>query len=688
MIGTIARTPTAGPAPHGRPPGKARRPIRAMLARARGWTLAHGRAAIYALLLAVVGSGITLSVVMERTAAHINGVSGPLFEEEIPLLRQLNDFDNAVQRYQLTLNEYRADSITRERFVELEAGTREKMASTLAELSRHLGTGADLAPLRLTCRHLAGLIPRFAQQIEAMPPNLKGQLIVLCNIDRDLIQIRMRILELGAVSRDGIAANTARTESDVAGMTRLAHMFDMLALLTAVFMIYHVKRRFHSEDQLAGLAGHDRLTGLPDRRAFEGRLHRLPAYPHTIVLGTLDRFSSVIGGYGHSFGDRMIESLVRRIDIAAREHGGEAFRLDGANIAILYKMAQHEARFGTAVRSLQQDVRTPFSCEDHEVFSSLSLGAARFPDHGTTASTLLRNADAALRAARQAGGDQLIAYSEQLNATAQRRLDLESGLRHAISRGEIELYYQPQQSQTGDRLIGFEALLRWRHNGEQISPAEFIPLAEESGQIIALGEWVLRQACIQLSRWQSQGMDALTVAINISPRQFRHRDFLLNLEQVLASTGALPANIELEITEGVMVEHAEKVIDLLHQLRGLGLKLSIDDFGTGYSSLAYLKRFPINKLKIDQSFVRHLGADSQDAAIVQAVISLGHNLGIDVIAEGVESEAQRELLRHWGCDEIQGYFYGRPMPADAAADFIRACQPAQARVRPTAPGLA
>lgn len=688
MIGTIARSLAARSAPHGRPSGQARLAIRAMLALACGWTVAHGRAAIYALLLAVVVSGITLSVVMERTAAQINGISRPLFEEQIPLLRQLDDFDNALQRYQLTLNNYYADSISHERFLELEAGTREEMVYTLAELSRRLGTGADRDLLRLTCRHLAGLIPQFAQHMESMPPNLKGVRTVLFNINHDVIRIRMLMLELEAVSRDGIAANTARTESDVVGMTRMVHMFDMLAVLTAVFMICHARRRFRSEDQLARQAGHDLLTGMPDRRTFERRLQNLPAHPHTIVLGTLDRFSSVIGGYGHSFGDRMIKTLVRRIDIAAREHGGEVFRLDGANIAILYKMAQHEARFGAAVRSLQQDVRTPFSCEDHEVFSSLSLGAARFPDHGTTPSTLLRNADAALRTARQAGGDQLIAYSEQFNATAQRRLDLESGLRHAISRGEIELYYQPQQSLTGDRLIGFEALLRWRHHGEQISPAEFIPLAEESGQIIALGEWVLRQACVQLSRWQRQGMDALTMAINISPRQFAHRDFLSNLEQVLASSGALPANIELEITEGVMVERAEKAIGLLHQLRALGLKLSIDDFGTGYSSLAYLKRFPINKLKIDQSFVRHLGADSPDAAIVQAVISLGHNLGIDVIAEGVESEAQRELLRHWGCDEIQGYFYGRPMPADAASDFIRSCRPAEAHVRPVAPGLA
>ncbi|HZV64552.1 MAG TPA: bifunctional diguanylate cyclase/phosphodiesterase, partial [Telluria sp.] len=390
------------------------------------------------------------------------------------------------------------------------------------------------------------------------------------------------------------------------------------------------------------------------------------------VLGTLDRFSGVVSGFGHAFGDQMLKSMALRIERAAQPHGGEVFRLDGANFAVLYRLAQADPAFGAAIAGLQERMRTPFSCENHEVFSSLSLGAASFPQDGARPAALLRNADAALQAARRAGGDRLSAYSQELNAEAEKRLELETGLRHALARGELELHYQPQQTLASGALLGFEALLRWRHKGAPVAPADFIPLAEESGLIVAIGEWVLEQACRQLAAWNAGVTPPLSMAVNISPRQFSHPDFFAGVERVLAATGVDPRWVELEITEGVMMENAETAIALLGRLRRLGLQLAIDDFGTGYSSLAYLKRFPIHKLKIDQSFVRQLEAGSEDVAIVQAVISLGHTLGLTVIAEGVETDEQRALLRAWCCDQIQGYCYGRPLAAGAARAFIAA----------------
>jgi EAL domain-containing protein (putative c-di-GMP-specific phosphodiesterase class I) len=219
-------------------------------------------------------------------------------------------------------------------------------------------------------------------------------------------------------------------------------------------------------------------------------------------------------------------------------------------------------------------------------------------------------------------------------------------------------------------LIGFEALVRWRRNGQLISPADFIPLAEESGLIVSIGNWVLEEACRQVSEWQAETGQRVIVAVNISPRQFAAPGFLAHLESLLATTHVDPASIELEITESVMVEDAEIAIALLHRLRALGLKLAIDDFGTGYSSLAYLSRFPIHKLKIDQSFVRNMHSVSEQSAIVQATIGLGHSLGLTVIAEGVETEAQRAMLSGWRCDEIQGYYYSRPLPAESALKFL------------------
>lgn len=468
-----------------------------------------------------------------------------------------------------------------------------------------------------------------------------------------------------------------------ASMRAMSHLFNLMALGTASFMIYHVWSRFRSEDELIHLANHDPLTGLAHRRYFEQRLQSLPPAPHTVVLGTIDRFSRVIGSFGHAFGDQMMKSMAGRISDAAEAHGGQAFRLDGANIAVLYPMDQQAPAFGAALAALQEYMRSPFSCQNHEVYSTLSLGAATFPHDGSDPATLLRNADAALQTARRGGGDLLVRYTVELNLEADQRLDMESDLRHAIGRNELELHYQPQQSLHDGTLSGFEALLRWRRRGELVPPAVFIPLAEESGLIVPIGDWVLEQACRQASEWSAHFGRALTIAVNISPRQFAHPSFLPKITELLNTTHIDPSFLELEITEGVMMENTQQAIAVLYRLRALGLKLSIDDFGTGYSSLSYLKRLPIHKLKIDQSFVRQLAPGTGDAAIVQAVIGLGRNLGLSVIAEGVEDAEQRALLRQWGCHEIQGYLYGRPQPAREASRFLRGSD-----THPIAPALA
>lgn len=459
---------------------------------------------------------------------------------------------------------------------------------------------------------------------------------------------------------------------EVERITRLVHAFNILAFLITAFLIYHVSARFRSEDELAYQAGHDPLTGLAHRRAFEHRLRTLPDGPHMVVLGTIDRFERVIGGLGHAFADQVMISVAQRIRAVAELHGGEVFRLDGANFALLYRKSLGDAGCAAALSALRAHMSVPFVCEGHEIFSTLSLGAAEYPRHGDDPAVLLRNADAALQTARRTGNGSPVMYSHALNAMADKRLDLEAQLQHALALREFEVHYQPQQALRGDALIGFEALIRWRHDGALISPAEFIPLAEETGLIIPIGYWVLSEAIGRARAWQAQTGRKLVVAVNISPRQFRHPEFALRVEQLLAASGIDPSSIELEITEGVMMENAENAIALLHRLRRIGVRLSIDDFGTGYSSLAYLKRFPITKLKIDQSFIRHLKADEEDAAIVQAVISLGHNLGVAVIAEGVETVEQREWLRHWQCDEIQGYLYARPLPADDIPAFFTA----------------
>ncbi len=628
------------------------------------------RWAIYGLLVVVIAAGIALFFAMARTANDIRSSTTPLLKENIPTLRHLSDFESALLRYQLALNKYYVASVGRDRFDHIESVAAEQMRANFDFVRRDLRQTAQMSALVSNYDAVLAMGPALEKLLQTQTANrdqaraLLGDLNVKTNTIRNLLDKAKLDVE-GSVYRVGEMANTG-----VDHISWLVHVYSVGMLLVALFMMYHVWARFRSENALAFAAAHDPLTGLAHRGSFERRLKTMEDQPHTVVLGMIDRFERVVGGLGHAFGDRLMQEMAGRIKRAAERHGGEVFRLNGANVAILYKSKGDHVNFQEALSSLQEYMRQPFEFGQHEIFSSMSMGGAEYPRDGAEPAHLLQNADAALQAARDAGGDCFVQYSNALNTRAQERLALEAQLRHAIERNELELHFQPQQGLTDDRLVGFEALVRWRRNGELISPADFIPLAEESGLIVPIGDWVLAEACRQAKIWSLETPRKFVIAVNISPRQFHHPSFLRRVTETLSESQIDPSFIELEITEGIVMRDVERTIELLEDLRKRGLTLAIDDFGTGYSSLAYLKRFSIDKLKIDQSFIRHLRPNSEDAAIVQAVINLGHHLGLSVIAEGVETASQRELLRAWGCDEIQGYFYGRPLSADKATQFI------------------
>ena len=637
------------------------------------------RWSIRALLSLMILASIALSVVMEHTTSSIRHSAGPLLERNQPMLRHLGELGGSLQRYQQALEQLSAAPASHRHFLSQLPQLRAGLERDFLALRLGMGEQPALAAINASYWRLLAQGPVLVKKLEQAGLNASGaELAAITAAFRiEAAQLRQRVAVLHESVQGAIYAGGASAEKDAMGMTRLVHLFDILALLTSGFLLYHVRARFRVEQQLEHAAGHDPLTGLAHRRSFEACLRSLPATPHAVVLGTIDRFSRIVGGLGHGFGDRMIVGLAGRIRQVAEASGGQVFRLDGANFAILYRWARDSAEFEAAISALRDEVRVPYSHQGHEIFTTLSLGAASYPEHGPQAEALLRNADAALQQARQAGGDTLVHYSEEINAQAGARLALEARLRHAVERHELELHYQPQQSLSDGNLVGFEALVRWRRDGELVPPDQFIGLAEESGLIVELGNWVLEEACRQLHAWQAMGV-APMVAVNISPRQFAAPGFLSHIEALLATSGVNPAQLELEITESVVMEDAEGAIALLRRLRELGLTLAIDDFGTGYSSLAYLSRFPIHKLKIDQSFVRNMQTVAEQAVIVQATIGLGHSLGLTVIAEGVETEAQRALLSGWQCDQIQGYHYSRPLPALAASRFLHASDQRQA----------
>ena len=454
-----------------------------------------------------------------------------------------------------------------------------------------------------------------------------------------------------------------------------------------IFHIYisDITDRKVAEEKLLYQAYHDDLTGLPNRRMFGERLREVIAKPNVdtllvIAFFRIDRIKRVLEGQGYEASDNILRAMALRLEALLAENkdltpGAVLFRLEGATFGMLLPDQTTIQPLFLLSEKLQSSMREPLPVNDQELFFTLSIGASLFPLNGSDSESLIKNAEAAVNQVSALGGNGLQCYTQNMNAQAERWLSLENGLRRCLERNELALHYQPQVDISRNAVIGVEALLRWKRDGTtSISPAEFIPLAEESGLIIPIGEWVLYTACKQAKAWRDAGMGDMVMAVNISARQFQHPEFIGMVSAAIQKTGIDPHYLELEITESVAMHDVEKTIAKLNELRAMHLQLSIDDFGTGYSSLSYLKRFPINKLKVDQSFIRNMTTDQNDASISHSIILLGHSLKLKVIAEGVETAEQLAMLQQFGCDEVQGYFFSKPIPANEMENFLHTMQ--------------
>ncbi|MFG6442604.1 EAL domain-containing protein [Roseateles sp. LKC17W] len=420
--------------------------------------------------------------------------------------------------------------------------------------------------------------------------------------------------------------------------------------------------------ELAHVSLHDRVTGLPNRRSLERDARTLESQGFTGLGIVIKRLGLIMGSLGHAVGDELLCQVAGRLKPIVERQGGCLYRLDGLSFGVTLPALAGGAQLAGLLDELLQAMQPVFLVQHQELAVTLSIGAAELPRHGRRLAEVAKAIQLAMRHAQRQPGNAAVLYTDELMLEQQDRLLMEARLSQALDKGEFELFYQAQCDLQGRQLTGFEALLRWRGPEGLIPPDRFIPVAEESGLMVPIGRWVLQQACRQAKAWHDAGLGKPVMAINISPRQFQHPDFMAMVHEALDHSGVDPHRIELEITEGAMMDDAEATIAKMAELRRLGLHLAIDDFGTGYSSLAYLRRFPINRLKIDRSFIRDLGQDDEGAAIVQALIQLAHSLGMTVVAEGVEDDRQERCLRDWGCDMMQGFGYARPLPArDAAA---------------------
>ena len=441
-------------------------------------------------------------------------------------------------------------------------------------------------------------------------------------------------------------------------------------------MQYSIERKRY-QVQLEHQANYDALTGLPNRTLLHDRLRQAVfAQRHmraiAVVFIDLDHFKFVNDSLGHSVGDELLKNIAERLRAVLRD-GDTVARLGGDEFVLILNDQNDEEVVFRAMQRVTASVNAPMMIEGKELYVTCSAGISLYPQDGPDVDTLLKNADVAMYRAKEAGRNNFQFFTAEMNHLVTERVQMELSLRHALERNEFVLHYQQKVDLQSGAIVGSEALLRWMHPElGLVRPARFIPLAEETGLIVQIGEWVVEEACRQNVAWQQVGLEPGVVSVNLSARQFRKEGLVRAVSRILASTGLDPSLLEMELTESMVMHNAEAAIAILQGLKSLGVALSLDDFGTGYSSLAYLKDLPIDTLKIDRSFVRDIkaGGDPGEGVLAQAIISLGHALNLKVIAEGVETDAQLRFLLKHRCDEVQGFYYGEPASPDAFGKLL------------------
>jgi diguanylate cyclase (GGDEF)-like protein/PAS domain S-box-containing protein len=469
------------------------------------------------------------------------------------------------------------------------------------------------------------------------------------------------------------AVRRARDELEVRVLERTAELAGANALLEG-----EIVERRQAEARVHHMAYHDSLTGLPNRALLSDRLDRAmlaarrDARRLAVLFIDLDRFKTINDSLGHLTGDHLLKEVANRLCRVVRASDTVA-RLGGDEFVVLVPGVHAPEECSQVGDKIIEALAAPFPFEGRSLHISPSIGICLYPDDGTDVETLMRHADAAMYHAKANGRNNYQFFTQRMNQAAARHFELETNLRVALANGEFELFYQPITDTATRRLHTLEVLLRWRRPGiGVVRPDDFIPILEENGLIVPVGDWVIRSACEQIVAWQRQGLSAVPLAVNLSARQFMHRGLLESIRSALDDTGVDPALLEFEITETALMQHGQQTLEILHQINNMGIRLSIDDFGTGYSSLAYLKRFPVRKIKIDRAFIRDVEHSAEDQAIVAAIMALSNSLQLSVVAEGVETEGQFALLRQYGCQYAQGYLFSPPAEVATAEILLAA----------------
>ncbi len=585
--------------------------------------------------------------VAELQQLAISTASVPGAIEEIIALRQSGDVEAATER----LSEFMEFQQLEGPFEKSASGERQQLAATRESATRV----GDLAFWLLVT---SGAV--------AVATGAAASTIIARSILRPLSSLESTAL--------AVADGRLETRAAATGPREFARLGASLNQMTEALL--DASKRRELEETIRHQAYHDALTDLPNRALFKDRLTVALAQANrsrqmfAVMFLDLDRFKAVNDTAGHAQGDRLLKIVAGQLKGLIREDDSLA-RVGGDEFTVLLGITRIEDAITVAERILKS-FQEPRALGGHEFRITASIGITLYPGDRGDAETLLRNADIAMYRAKEEGRNNYQIYTPAMNTLLLERLAVESDLRHALEREEFVIYYQPQVDMESGGITGLEALIRWEHPRRGlVPPLEFIPLAEETGLIAPIGEWVLRTACRQNRAWQDAGLPPVRIAVNLSGRQFEQPGLVQTVAQVLAESGLAPRYLELEITESTAMRNVDYTARMLRELKGMGVRIAIDDFGTGYSSLGYLKRFPVDMLKIDQSFVRDLPDDENDAALAAGIIAMAHELKLEVIAEGVETEEQLAFLQRQRCDEMQGYLFSKPVPSDELERMLR-----------------
>jgi diguanylate cyclase (GGDEF)-like protein len=629
------------------------------------------RRRIWWAFLLILGVGIAVSVRIVSLGDSVQTVNRMFIAEKLPLSQRIGELRGAIADQERLLYEYYSFTATQEDFQLQRTKDQARCSKIVEQLELDVGSHIQVAELRTRLGELDQLSDVLYVTLSSGNVNWDLARAVLAQVKPKVRQIEKILADMTFANHQEVDNLGKISQSSVSNMVGWVFGFSVLIVVVALFVAYYVVAIIRAEEKLKFQAFFDPATGLPNQYSLREELSVAFRQRHvgTVMMIVADREQEIFESLGAVETERWLVKVAYRLRDGINDKEETLYRF-GGNAFVLVCWPGDLAGARRRAAQLLSTAQQPLHVERRELFSTLSIGAALMEsgtgsDAANIAEAYVQQAASACNRVRRAGGNDFAIYDDEMGQAAAKTLRLITELQHAVENGELRLHYQPKVDAVDGRLLGMEALVRWMHPGRgMVLPTEFIPVAEETGMIVAIGRWVLREACRQNAEWQRAGLRPVRVAVNLSARQFRSDNLLDDIDAALSETNLSASSLELEITESMVMENPERVIKLLDKIRSRGIHLSLDDFGTGHSSLAYLKRFPIDTLKIDQVFIKDTPANTDDVAIARTIVAMAKSLGLVTVAEGVETAEQHELLKNMGCDQVQGYFFSFPLPAD------------------------